>query len=147
MKKFISSILLVFLTFGTVLYAGNPPATDELSEVSSDEIRVIGVKMDAEWCGKCKVLNPKLNNVLPEFKDEEILFLKFNMTDDFTIQQSALLAERLNLSQLFEEHKGSTGYMVLLNADTGEVLHTLRSDQSEEELIADISETLDSVQS
>lgn len=145
MNKYIIIFTMFFLTLGLSLNA-----SDSLAEIAgneTDEISVIGVKMDAEWCGKCKVMNPKMDNVMPEFKDEDILFVKFNMTDDFTIQQSGKLAERMNLSSLFEENKGSTGYMVLVNAITGDVLHTLQSDQSEEELIRDIRNTLESAQS
>lgn len=142
MHKFLIIFIALFLTSGTTLYANGIN-----DNISTDEISVIGVKMDAEWCGKCQVMNPKLDSVMPEFKNDDILFVKFNMTDEFTTRQAGLLADRLNLKSLFEEHKGSTGYMVLLNADTGEVLHTLKSDQSEEELIRDIRSTLETVQS
>ena len=101
--------------------------------------------MYADWCGKCKAMDPKLTNVKPEFEGEDILFMRFDMTNDFTIEQSAKLAQRLNLASLFEEHKGSTGYMVLINAETGVVLRTLTSDQSEEELLHDIRSTIESV--
>jgi len=144
MNKYII-IFAFFLTLGLMLTASDTSA--EIVMNDTDDISVIGVKMDAEWCGKCKVMNPKLDNVMPEFKGDDILFVKFNMTDEFTTEQAGKLADRMNLSSLFEENKGSTGYMVLVNANTGEVLHTLQSDQSEEELILDIRSTLDSVQS
>ncbi|MEX0771236.1 MAG: thioredoxin family protein [Balneolaceae bacterium] len=103
---------------------------------------LIGVKMDAEWCPKCKVMNPKLEEVMPEFQGEDILFLKFNMTDDFTIYQTSLLAKRLGLTELFEQHKGQTGYMVIVDAHTHEVIKRLNSDLSEEELKTQIAELL-----
>lgn len=78
--------------------------------------------------------------------DDDILFVKFNLTDEFTVHQSALLSERLNVSSLFEEYRGQTGFMVLLNARTGEQLHTLQSDQTEPELKNDIRATLQSVE-
>jgi len=145
MNKYIIIFSIFFLTLGLTYTASDAAA--KIVQTSTDEINVIGVKMDADWCGKCKVMNPKLDSIMPEFKDDDILFVKFNMTDEFTTQQAGKLAERMNLLTLFEENKGSTGYMVLVNADTGEVLHTLQSDQSEEELIRDIRDTLESVQS
>lgn len=145
MNKYIIIFTMFFLTLGLSFLTAE--ASAEITGNDTDQISVIGVKMDADWCGKCKVMNPKMDNVMPEFKGDDILFVKFNMTDDFTIQQAGKLAERMNLSTLFEENKGSTGYMVLVNADTGEVLHTLQSDQSEEELIRDIRRTLESAQS
>lgn len=143
MNKYHIILSMLFLTLGMIVFAENSSA--EVLKNDTKEIRVVGVKMDAEWCGKCRVLNPKLNSVMPEFMGEDILFLKFNMTDEFTIHQSAFLAERLNLASLFEEYRGQTGFMVLLNAKTGEQLHTLRSDQTEVELENDIRATLQSV--
>ncbi len=108
----------------------------------TDEISIIAVKMDADWCGKCKVMNPKLDALMPEFKDEPVLFVKFNMTDEFTTQQAEFLADRLNLKSLFNEHKGQTGYVVLIDAKSGEPLKTLQSDLSENQIKAEIRSVL-----
>jgi len=108
----------------------------------TDEISIIAVKMDADWCGKCKVMNPKLDALMPEFKDEPVLFVKFNMTDEFTTQQAGFLADRLNLKSLFNEHKGQTGYVVLIDAKSGEPLKTLQSDLSENQIKAEIRSVL-----
>ncbi|TVR35348.1 MAG: thioredoxin [Balneolaceae bacterium] len=108
----------------------------------TDEISIIAVKMDADWCGKCKVMNPKLDAVMPEFKDEPVLFVKFNMTDEFTTRQAGFLADRLNLKSLFNEHKGQTGYVVLIDANSGEPLKTLQSDLSETQIKAEIQSVL-----
>lgn len=145
MNKYIIIFTMFLLTLGISFTPSE--ASAEIAGNETDEISIIGVKMDADWCGKCKVMNPKMDNVMPEFIGEDILFVKFNMTNDFTIQQAGKLAARMNLSSLFEEHKGSTGYMVLVNAETGEVLHTLQSDLSEGELIRNIRSVLKSVQS
>ena len=136
MKTLLSILTLFFMLPLT--------ATDSLalSSKNSDEISVIAVKMDAEWCGKCKVMNPKLEAIMPSFKDESILFLKLNMTDEFTTQQAGFLAERLQLTDLFNEHKGRTGYMVLVDAKTGKTLKTLSSKLSEDELVAEIKAVL-----
>ena len=136
MKIFISTVTAVFALFFFTLSAYGQ---------STPEASVIGVKMDAEWCGKCQVMNPKMDNIRPQFEDESILFTWFDMTDEFTTQQAGFLASKLGLYDLYAEHKGQTGYMVLLNAETHEVLGRLTSDQSEEELVADIQSALNSV--
>ena len=71
--------------------------------------------MDAVWCGRCQVMNPKLDNVRPTFAGQPVLFVKFDMTDDFTTYQSSLLADRLNLTELYNNHAGKTGYLVLID--------------------------------
>lgn len=98
--------------------------------------------MYADWCSKCKQLDPKLSEVKPQFQGQPILFTKFVMTDDFTTSQSKKMARLLGLSDLFQEHEGSTGYMVLLDAQTNEVLTTLKHDQSEQELKQEIESVL-----
>ncbi|KPP96397.1 MAG: Thioredoxin [Bacteroidetes bacterium HLUCCA01] len=98
----------------------------------TDEIRLIAVKMDAVWCGRCQVMNPKLDNVRPTFAGQPVLFVKFDMTDDFTTYQSSLLADRLNLTELYNNHAGKTGYLVLIDPRDGSELAVVTSDLSEE---------------
>lgn len=136
MKIFISTVTAVFALFFFSLSAYGQ---------SSADASIIGVKMDAEWCGKCQAMNPKMDNVRRQFKDEPVLFVWFDKTDDFTTQQAGFLASELGLYDLYTEHEGQTGYMVLLNAETHEVVGRLTSDQSEEDLVADIQSAINSV--
>ena len=105
-------------------------------------IQLIAVKMDAVWCGRCQVMNPKLDNVRPTFNSQPVLFVKFDMTDEFTTFQSGLLADRLNLRELYDKHAGKTGYMILVNPQTGEELATLTSNLSEQEITETIASHL-----
>jgi thiol-disulfide isomerase/thioredoxin len=106
------------------------------------EAKIIGVKMDAEWCGYCRVMNPKLDEVMPEFINESILFVKFNMTNEFTLAQSRLLANRMGLLEIFDTQQGKTGYMLLIDSASGEVLKRLDSDLSKEDLRTEIKKYL-----
>ncbi len=132
----------LFLILITGLFFGVQTETQAQSSEKDASLSVIGVKMDAEWCPKCHEMNPKLENIMPEFNGEEVLFVKFNMTDDFTRHQSSLLAKRLGLTDLFNKNEGQTGYMVLVDANTNEELKTLTSDQTEDELITEIENIL-----
>jgi thiol-disulfide isomerase/thioredoxin len=118
--------ILIFIMIGIPMY-------NSLAQ-SSIQPTIIAVKMDADWCGKCRVMNPKLEKIKPKFKDSTILFITFNMTDEFSTQQSELLATRLNLTDLFNMYRGRTGFIVLLDAESGEELMILQSDLSEEQL-------------
>lgn len=95
---------------------------------------IIAVKMHADWCGKCQKMAPILQKVKPKFAGGDVLFVRFDMTDTFTTEQSKLMADQMGLSDLFAKHKRRTGYMVLVDAQTKEELETLTSDQSAEEL-------------
>lgn len=116
-------------------------AVDNHQNHASD-IQLIAVKMDAVWCGKCREMNPKLDEVRPQFAGKPILFVKFDMTDEFAVEQSKMLAQRLDLTEIFNANEGKTGYMLLIDPVTKEVLATLTSDLSEEDLHQKISEYL-----
>lgn len=111
-------------------------------QTESVEAAIIAVKMDAEWCGYCRVMNPKLDEVMPEFINESILFVKFNMTNEFTLAQSRLLAKRMDLLEVFDAQQGKTGYMLLIDSGSGDVLKRLDSDLSKEELKTEIQKVL-----
>jgi len=136
MKRLLTGLLTVFL-----LALTSNIATAQQQD-TTDKPKILGVLMYADWCGKCKQLDPKLSEVKPQFEDQSILFTQFDMTNDFTTSQSQKLAGLLGLGDLFQQHKGSTGYMVLLDAQTKEVLKTLKHDQSEEQLKKDIASVL-----
>jgi hypothetical protein len=123
-----------------LVLAAYMPAPDTTNP--NPEITVIAVKMDAEWCGKCKVMNPKLQNVLPGFQDEPMLFVKFDFTDEYTRSQARKLATRLNLQEVFERHAPRTGFLVLVDAATGVELATLTSDLSEDDIRKNIGKWL-----
>lgn len=124
--------------FGTVglLHAQN--------DTAPQEPEVIGVFMHADWCGGCQKLKPKLNAVKPQFKDKPVLFTGFDKTDDFTKEQSRMLAEQMGLTQLYKDHKGRTAYVVLVDAETKEELDILKYKESEKELKNTIASALES---
>jgi len=138
MKGIIQSfalILLLMVAYQPLTHAQSPDQAESKPEV-------LGVLMYADWCSKCQELDPKLPEVKPQFQDQSILFIQFDMTNDFTTSQSGKLAGLLGLSDLFQKHKGRTGYMVLLDAQTHEVLKTLKHNQSQQELRKKIDSVL-----
>jgi len=119
--RLLVAILAVLLSAG--LHAASIPAP-----------KIIGVLMYADWCPSCKILDPKLQAVQPEFAQSEILFLRFDFTDAGTTYQSSLLAQSLGLSELYERNGGRTGYMVLVDRATGRVITRITKDHSEPEI-------------
>ena len=136
--RLLALALLTVLAYQQIIQAQSS------SETSSD-LKVIGVLMHADWCPDCKLLAPKMEQVQRGFSDQGILFMEFDMTDDYALSQSQKFAKLLGLSDLFKAYAGRTGYVVLLNAQTHEILGTLRFDHSEEELQQLVATALASV--
>jgi thiol-disulfide isomerase/thioredoxin len=100
--------------------------------------QVIGLLFYADWCGSCKVLEPKLETVKEGLTGEPITFTRVDMTDDATKAYSERYARWIGLGSIYEEHAPGTGFMLLVDAESKEVLGRLTRVQSEDELRASI---------
>jgi len=129
----ISAILTLFL-IGTGAHA------DEQAEAGGPEF--LAVTFYADWCGSCKVLDPRVEAVKKEFAGENILFTRVDHTDDFTQEQSKLFANLLGIGSIYEEHAPATGFLLLIDMDTNEVLDRLTREDDEEAIKAKIRQAL-----
>lgn len=157
-KPQLSTIRAIFLLPALALLAGSlllavpssfalatQQASDEAapSDEEQDMPEVIGVFFYADWCGSCKVLDPKLETVQEELGQKPVVFQRFDMTDETTTYRSKLLANLLGLGEVFEQNAGKTGFMLLIDPDTKEVIGRLTKDQSEEQLATEIGRAIE----
>ena len=129
------SMSLLFLSSYTA-------AQETMKTYGEGDPQVIGLLMYADWCKSCKVLEPKLNDVKREFEGRGVFFTRFDMTDDFTIEQSSLYASWVGLEDIFRDNEGRTGYMLLIDPSSKKVLAKLVKTQSTDEIRNSIQATL-----
>jgi len=98
----------------------------------------------ADWCGSCKALDPKVKEARKSLADAPVLFLTFDMTDDASKHQSAMLAEAIGLDTLYAENGGKTGYLAIVDAVSGKVLSKLTKGDSVEVIAAKLRESAQS---
>lgn len=131
-------VLLIVVAFAASFF------TISASEVESEEdLTVIAMYMYADWCGACQAIKPIMEEAKPEFEGQPVLFVKMDMTNDFTAHQSKLMAARLGLSEIFKKNEGMTGFVLLLDANTNEVLDKITTEDDKEGIIAKISNALE----
>ena len=126
MKRFLPILFIALISISPALMAKqaeNPKAT------------TYAIAYYADWCGSCKVLVPKLDEVkmsLPRKVGEKLEFVRFNFTDDGTKASTATMAEEKGLTELYE-NDGRTGQLKIVDIETGEVLaiiyHTFTVDE------------------
>jgi len=131
MKKSLNILSLILLLAFT-LNSATILANEKVDEIT--EPKILAVTMHGDWCGKCKIMDPKLNSIKQEFKDTGILFTLLDMTDEFTKSQAQMQAALMGLEDLFQLHEGKTGYTVIIDAETGKELDRITHDLSEEEM-------------
>lgn len=83
---------------------------------------VYAVLMYADWCGSCKTLDPKITQAreIDGLDEKNILFVTLDLTNETTSHQAAMMAEALDITELYENNAGKTGFMMLINSETGE---------------------------
>lgn len=121
--KYAMSILMIVLISIPVLTGNN-----------ENEPELIALRMYADWCGKCKALDPKVDEVKPEFKGKRILFAVFDQTDRFAQEQSALHAQLLGLEHVQKEFGGKTGLLLLIDPASGNIKERITHQISVDEL-------------
>lgn len=120
------------------------PTTDAAAQSGSqtESIRtpeLLVVKFYADWCGKCRAMKEAYEGVVDDTMTEPYLHVVLDMTDEKTIAQAELLASRLNIDQIWSEYAPRTGYALVVDADTGEVLDRLTPGMS----TSDMARTLE----
>ncbi len=126
MKNIASIILTAILVLA--------PAGLIAQDKKVEQPKIVGILMYADWCSSCKVLEPKLNPVKREFQNQRILFTRFDLTDEFTKDQSAHYAALLGLEKLYNENAGKTGYMALIEWPSRRNVGMITMDKSPEEI-------------
>jgi Thioredoxin. len=105
---------------------------------------VYAVMMHADWCGACKALDPKVTQARVEAKldDKDVLFVTFDLTDDMTKAQSAMMAASMGITEVYESNAGKTGFMLLVNAESGDklarVTNKLKADEIADRILASL---------
>ena len=131
MKKILPILFLVFFAVSPAAYAEDMTEKPGMSNATT-----YAVAYHADWCGSCKVLAPKMDEVkaaLPKEVAEKIEFVKFDFTDDATKETSKTMAEGKGLLDLYL-NDAKTGQVKLVDIESGNVLGTIKKDLSVEEI-------------
>ncbi|MEO1150524.1 MAG: thioredoxin domain-containing protein [Pseudomonadota bacterium] len=112
---------------------------------ASAQTDLVAVTFASAWCGPCKILQPRLAAVRPDFADRPVRFV----TLDFTMGESAGyadLAQTEGFTQAYRRYEGATGFTVLVNRHTGDVVDVLTADHSRDTMRTALNKALHQVQ-
>jgi len=107
--------LILAATLGTLL-SGPAPQTG-----TTEEPRLIAATFRSNWCGPCRILEPRFEAVMEDYASAEIENVRF----DFSFGRRGRLAELAaeeGISEVYTRSAGSTGYVLLIDRETQDVL-------------------------
>ena len=129
--------ILSLLTLAVFAFAPGAQADTHAEKMTKPATTVVA--FHADWCGGCKILEPKMKEVMNKLDDEtkaKFAKLKFDFTDDSTKAASKALADEKGYAAIFPgEGKPPTGVLKVLDTETGAVLAKIHYKMSEEEII------------
>lgn len=91
---------------------------------SSDEPRLAAAVFRSAFCGQCRVIEARLDDVRPDYAGAAMEWVEF----DFTFGARGALAERAaaeRLSGLYGQLAPRTGFIVLVDRETGQAIEII----------------------
>lgn len=133
-----TTLVITGLAFAQQPGHSGPQQTEAIADAKARAPEVLVVAFHADWCAKCQTLGPKMmKSVFPAIKGEPYLLVKLDFTDPDSNQAEYMLSE-LGLGNLWEQYGRKTGFALVIDAQTKEVLHTLNASENAEAMVADI---------
>lgn len=125
---------------GFALFA-RAPATSATAAFAG-EPEVIAATFNSAWCAACKIVKPRLMKVIADFAVSPVKFVEYDLTFGAGgASQEAAAAD--GLSSVYERFSGATGFTLLVDADTGEILDMLTVNHSGDAMRAAIARALE----
>lgn len=111
-------------------YSAQPGmAQDPPAAFTAGKPNLVAATFYSAWCSSCAVLDPRLREVAPEFDGRAVQFVKF----DFSMGPNdghQRKADALGIGGLYGQNKGATGFMLLIDSRTEEVIDTITMTRS-----------------
>jgi len=132
MRRITASLLILF-TFTTFIF--HAEATDAPTP------KLIAVKHHGDWCSSCKKMGSIFTDLRNKFDGQPVLFVTLDLTNISTRNQSELLASTLGLQSVYKNNPG-TGFILLIDPKTYQVVKKLSADQDIKSMSNDIKTLL-----
>lgn len=107
-----------------LLSAASAPGADTAISAAQDVSKPFVVKIHADWCGTCRMLEPTLT-ALDEKIGPSARIVVLDVTDRETYAAAAAEAKRLGIESFFDQYKSRTGIVGVLDGSTRETIEVL----------------------
>jgi thiol-disulfide isomerase/thioredoxin len=144
MRRLLAGAGLVVLGMAGVLvalYVTNATPVVARIEKSALDGRPFVVKLHAQWCPVCRVTKDVWIDIEAAYADQVNLVV-LDFTNEATTHTSRADAERVGLTSLFDEYHGATGYIVIADGRTKEVLQEIKGSRDFSEYQVAIDDAL-----
>ena len=119
---------------------GSQPA--DIRPVGLGSAEILAVRLHADWCKPSHVMQPRCSELKRNFATEDVLFIDLDVTDQNTRTQGKYLMSALGLEDIWTEHGGISGEMLIVDPKRKVVLATLTQTHDVPSMTAALNEAL-----
>jgi thiol-disulfide isomerase/thioredoxin len=127
LRRFTAVASLGLLAAATVALLWSPDVAR--ASASRCESKPYVVKIHADWCASCKASEATWARVESDLGGQATV-VTLDVTDRVAFQESKLEAERLGISEFFQEFRSKTGTIAVLDCRTREPVAKLTGERS-----------------
>ncbi len=137
MRKFVPLLAFTLLTLPAAI--GESPAGE--NETAGPVVKVIN--FTAEWCPNCRIVDPRIDEAIKRFPDDEIELVDLDMTETWragdekklrVFADAIRLADSHQAGYLWDWYGGVTGLSAIISADNGEPISCINRALSVDEI-------------
>jgi thiol:disulfide interchange protein len=119
---------------------GSPPAHAS-EQTAARKPDLIAIELYADWCGTCKRMMPAAMEMRENTAAEPVLWVRLDRTDRESKQAEYHMAA-LGLGELWAEHAGRTGYILLVDPETKRAVGRLTAEMDGREMTRTVEQAL-----
>jgi thiol-disulfide isomerase/thioredoxin len=106
------------------------------------EPALIAATFSSAWCAACKILEPRLARVIPQFEGAAVKFVEYDFTfGEEERNRAAALADGVS-PDVYDRFAGATGFTLLIDARSGDLIDMLTASHSPKAMRAAIAQAL-----
>jgi thiol-disulfide isomerase/thioredoxin len=120
--------------------AAQPARADDAA--AKQKPQVVGLIFYADWCGTCKALEPRIDEARKHLTAKPVYITRVDLTDDATRAQSQLFANWVGLGEIYRQHSGGTGFMLLIDPEQKKVIQRIGAKHTAEQIRKAVDEAL-----
>ncbi len=139
--KLVGLIVIMYSAFMSGAWAQAKSSADTAAPA------VIAVKFYADWCSSCKAMATTYKEFQAKFDTQPVLHVVLDHTREYDRQQSAYLATSLGLSKVWGKYANKTGFILLIDGKTREIITTLTKDHTLKEMGVALQQAVDKASS
>lgn len=133
-RTYMAVAVLLFIAIPIAYYVGASklaPSTSSSQSIQAEivpqasnnngPIHLMAINMHADWCNRCPLIAPVFDQIERDFSQQPVLFVTFDLTNEFRRRKSERLAEALGIRWLLNEEQ-RTGIIALVHRNDEKVL-------------------------